>query len=55
MAQRTTKSKEKDTVDVVAILTILKGGTGGPRTMLVRQFRPPMNKYTIEFPAGLII
>ena len=54
MAQRTTKSKEKDAVDAVAILAILTGGKGGPKTLLARQFRPPMNKYTIEFPAGLI-
>ena len=54
MAERTTKSKEKDAVDAVAILTTLKGGEDGPKTILVRQFRPPMNKYCIEFPAGLI-
>jgi 8-oxo-dGTP pyrophosphatase MutT (NUDIX family) len=54
MAQRTTKSKEKDAVDAVAIFAILKGGSDGPKTILVRQFRPPMNKYCIELPAGLI-
>ena len=54
MAQRTTKSKGNDAVDAVAILAILKGGEDVPKTILVRQFRPPMNKYTIELPAGLI-
>ena len=54
MAQRTTKTASKDAVDAVAILAILKGGKGDPRTIIVRQFRPPLDAYTIEFPAGLI-
>ena len=52
MAQRTTKTQE---VDAVAILGNLIGGamTEG-NTILVRQFRPPIDAYTIELPAGLI-
>ena len=52
MAQRTTKSQE---VDAVAIFAKLVGGEmGNGSTILVRQFRPPINSYTIELPAGLI-
>ena len=52
MAQRTTKSQE---VDAVAIFAKLVGGEmGDGSTILVRQFRPPINSYTIELPAGLI-
>jgi 8-oxo-dGTP pyrophosphatase MutT (NUDIX family) len=52
MAQRTTKTQE---VDAVAIFPKLVGGTmGSGSTILVRQFRPPIDAYTIELPAGLI-
>ena len=52
MAQRTTKSQE---VDGVAIFAKLMGGTMGKgTTILVRQFRPPIDAYAIELPAGLI-
>ena len=52
MAQRTTKSQE---VDAVAIFAKLVGGSMGKgSTILVRQFRPPIDAYTIELPAGLI-
>ena len=52
MAQRTTKTQE---VDAVAIFAKLVGGTMGTgSTILVRQFRPPIDAYTIELPAGLI-
>ena len=54
MVQRTTKSDTSD-VDAVAIFATLKGGDlRTPSTLLVRQFRPPVNAYTIELPAGLI-
>ena len=52
MAQRTTKTQE---VDAVAIFAKLVGGTMGKgSTILVRQFRPPIDAYTIELPAGLV-
>ena len=52
MAQRTTKTQE---VDAVAIFAKLVGGTMGTgKTILVRQFRPPINAYSIELPAGLV-
>ena len=52
MAQRTTKTQE---VDAVSIFAKLVGGEMGDGcTILVRQFRPPINSYTIELPAGLI-
>ena len=41
--------------DAVAILALLNGGKGeAPQTVLVRQFRPPVDAYTIELPAGLV-
>eukprot|EP00933_Yihiella_yeosuensis_P033349 TRINITY_DN27077_c0_g1_i1.p1 TRINITY_DN27077_c0_g1~~TRINITY_DN27077_c0_g1_i1.p1 ORF type:complete len:213 (+),score=35.14 TRINITY_DN27077_c0_g1_i1:161-799(+) len=42
--------------DAVAIVALLKGNTLStePEIVLVRQFRPPVDAYTIEFPAGLI-
>jgi 8-oxo-dGTP pyrophosphatase MutT (NUDIX family) len=40
--------------EVVVICALLKA-TGKPvETLLVKQFRPPVAKFTIEFPAGLI-
>ena len=41
--------------DAVAILTLINPGEDQElHTVLVRQFRPPMNAFTIEFPAGLL-
>ena len=53
MAQRTTKTQE---VDAVAIFAKLVGGSMGDNgsTILVRQFRPPVDAFTIELPAGLV-
>ena len=53
MAQRTTKTQE---VDAVAIFAKLVGGSMGDNgsTILVRQFRPPVDSFTIELPAGLV-
>lgn len=55
MVQRTTK--KVDSSDAVVIIPLLKSersGTKTVETILVRQYRPPMGTYTLEFPAGLI-
>ena len=53
MVARTTRPKDCE-IDCVAIITILKRKGMGNHFVLVRQYRPPLRKYTIEFPAGLI-
>ncbi|KAI8842068.1 NUDIX hydrolase domain-like protein [Chytridium lagenaria] len=51
-AERTTR---KGAVDAVAIFPIIKGGgVQGTRTVLVKQFRPPVAAVAVEMPAGLI-
>ena len=53
MATRTTSAPGG--VDGVAILALLRNGDGGDDEMLlVTQFRPPVNRKTVELPAGLI-
>jgi 8-oxo-dGTP pyrophosphatase MutT (NUDIX family) len=55
-AVRTTK-KSEDSVDAVVILAILKYDKSDPtrdEIVCVKQFRPPVDGYTIELPAGLI-
>ncbi len=57
-ATRTTK-KSKDSADAVVIIPLLKrpyakDGDSPLDTILVEQFRPPIGKATLEFPAGLI-
>eukprot|EP00538_Stauroneis_constricta_P007129 CAMPEP_0119556506 /NCGR_PEP_ID=MMETSP1352-20130426/8431_1 /TAXON_ID=265584 /ORGANISM="Stauroneis constricta, Strain CCMP1120" /LENGTH=210 /DNA_ID=CAMNT_0007603469 /DNA_START=188 /DNA_END=820 /DNA_ORIENTATION=- len=52
MATRTTK-QASDKADAVVIIPLLKK-EGVCDTILVEQFRPPMGKPTMEFPAGLI-
>lgn len=41
-------------IDAVAIGPILRHPTFPPSTLLVLQFRPPVNAITVEWPAGLI-
>jgi len=52
---RTTKSSSTK-ADAVVIVPLLKryGQNDEIDTILVEQFRPPVNSYTVEFPAGLI-
>lgn len=50
---RKTRQSE-DTVDAVAILAVLQQDGAPAKTILVKQFRPPVGSYTIELPAGLI-
>lgn len=58
-ATRTTKTS-KDSADAVVIIPLLKrpyakDDENGPLdTLLVEQFRPPVGKATLEFPAGLV-
>uniref|UniRef100_A0A7S0IYY5 Nudix hydrolase domain-containing protein n=1 Tax=Calcidiscus leptoporus TaxID=127549 RepID=A0A7S0IYY5_9EUKA len=55
MAVRTTKKKGAG-ADAVAIMALLRSASapGELHTILVRQFRPPVEKTTLELPAGLI-
>lgn len=54
-AVRTTK-KSEDSVDAVVILAILRydGDPTKDEIVCVKQFRPPVDGYTVELPAGLI-
>lgn len=55
-AVRTTKTTE-DSIDAVIILAILKNDPSDStkdEVVCVKQYRPPVNGYTIELPAGLI-
>ncbi|KAJ9615087.1 hypothetical protein H2200_001161 [Cladophialophora chaetospira] len=48
------KTTSKSGVDAVAMGNIFVHPSKPPATMLVIQYRPPIGKYTIEWPAGLI-
>lgn len=52
LASRNTTSASG--VDAVAMGNIIYHPTNPPSTILVIQFRPPVNAFTIEWPAGLI-
>ena len=56
MATRTTKRADAGGgVDGVAILALLRSKqAGSTETLLVQQFRPPIDAVTVELPAGLI-
>ncbi|KAK4196055.1 NUDIX hydrolase domain-like protein [Triangularia verruculosa] len=53
VASRKTRSA-KAGVDAVAIGNILLSPNKAPSTLLVIQYRPPLDAYTVEWPAGLI-
>lgn len=54
VATRTTKQAD-GTADAVAIIPLLrKAGSDKVETLLVEQYRPPVDRVTVEFPAGLI-
>ncbi|KAK4178140.1 NUDIX hydrolase domain-like protein [Triangularia setosa] len=53
VASRKTRSA-KAGVDAVAIGNILLSPNRAPSTLLVIQYRPPLDAYTVEWPAGLI-
>lgn len=48
------KTTSKSGVDAVAMGNIFVHPSRPPATMVVIQYRPPVGKYTIEWPAGLI-
>ena len=48
------KTTSKSGVDAVAIGNILMSTTRPPSTLLVIQYRPPIDKFTVEWPAGLV-
>jgi len=55
MATRTGKSLDPNTADAVVIIPLLKkSGSSTVETIIVKQYRPPVGKVTVEFPAGLI-
>lgn len=54
MVQRTTK-QGVNKADAVVIIPLLQSKTSSTiETILVRQYRPPLGRYSLEFPAGLI-
>jgi len=54
VATRTTK-QARDKADAVVIVPLLrKKGSDHAETLLVEQYRPPVGRVTVEFPAGLI-
>lgn len=50
----TRKTRGKAGVDAVAMGNILLHPSRPPSTMIVIQYRPPLDAYTVEWPAGLI-
>jgi len=50
------KTRSKGGIDAVAILALLhsKNEDFKPSTIIIEQYRPPVEKYVIELPAGLI-
>jgi len=52
-AERLTTSKATQ-VDAVVICPILRHPSRPLATCVVKQFRPPLGKFTVEFPAGLV-
>jgi len=53
-AERTTTASSG--IDAVAILAVLRSETNAfkPSTVIIEQFRPPVGKFVVELPAGLI-
>lgn len=50
----TRKTRGKAGVDAVAMGNILLHPSRAPATLVVIQYRPPLDAYTVEWPAGLI-
>ncbi|KAL2173968.1 NUDIX hydrolase domain-like protein [Thermothelomyces heterothallicus CBS 202.75] len=53
-ASRKTRAKSSGGVDAVAIGNVLLYPSRPPATLLVVQYRPPLDAYTVEWPAGLV-
>lgn len=50
----TRKTRGKAGVDAVAMGNVLRHRSRPPATLLVIQYRPPLDAYTVEWPAGLV-
>ncbi|KAH8104258.1 NUDIX hydrolase domain-like protein [Phellopilus nigrolimitatus] len=50
------KTRGSSGIDAVAILAVIQSAKNAfaPSTVIIEQYRPPMDKYIIELPAGLI-
>lgn len=48
------KTRGKSGVDAVAIATVIKHPSNPPSTIVILQYRPPVDAVCVEFPAGLI-
>ncbi|KAK1232509.1 hypothetical protein PQX77_004360 [Marasmius sp. AFHP31] len=50
------KTRKSTGIDAVAIFAVIRSKTNAfpPSTVVVEQYRPPIGKYIIELPAGLI-
>ena len=48
------KTRGKSGVDAVAIAPILRHPSKPPSTMIILQYRPPVEAFCVEFPAGLV-
>jgi len=50
------KTRKSSGVDAVAVLALLRSKTNAfpVSTVVIEQYRPPINKYIIELPAGLV-
>ena len=54
-ARRSGKQRDVGAIDAVAVFAVMEGGSlTEPEVVLVKQFRPPAQCYTIELPAGLV-
>src|SRR5271156_1554366 len=52
-AERQTRPKDS-AIDGVGVVAILRHPTAGPSLLLQKQFRPPVDRVTIEVPSGLV-
>lgn len=48
------KTRGKSGVDAVAISTIIRHPSRKPSTIVILQYRPPVDAVCVEFPAGLV-
>jgi ADP-ribose pyrophosphatase len=48
------KTRGSSGIDAVAIMTILRHPSRPPATIIILQYRPPVDAICVEFPAGLI-
>lgn len=54
MAERTTRVESAKGADAVTMFVRLVKAGETTKTLVISQFRPPLNAWSIEFPAGLI-